>query len=217
MRFSEFKNLIANMPIKHQAFTSKRATWATHIEKDDKVGSSLRSIFQDADKVTLSRSDLKSLSNNSDMTDFVIATIIWGYPRGQRGNHFTDLIGQLDTLTQLLNTAKNQPITDWDHHFEKVRSIKGLGLSTYTKFLCFLSVKVNSHKALILDERIIRVANHGVFEDMMPLRHLTNHNAARSYPDYLYHMEKIASMLSVSPEQLELFLFQFGLNMKQPM
>lgn len=216
MRLSEFKSLIANMPVTHQAFASKRATWAPHIDKNNEAGKALCSIFRNSDEVTLSRSDLRSLASKPNMAEFVMATIIWGYPRGMRGNHVENLIGHLDTLTQLLVTAKTHPITDWNLHYANVRPVNGIGLSTYTKFLSFLSIQVNGHGALILDDRIIRVANQEVFEDMRSLRNLSYQNAARYYPDYLQRMDTIAAELSVTSEQLEFFLFEFGLNLKSP-
>jgi len=96
-----------------------------------------------------------------------------------------------------------------------VTPIKGIGPSTYTKFLSFLSVQVQGHAALILDDRIIRVANEGIFEELRPLKNLSHKkNADVSYPDYLRCIHDIASQLSVSPEQIEFFLFEFGLNLK---
>jgi len=214
MRLFEFRNLIANMPVTHQAFASKRATWTSHIDENNEAGDALRAIFGNSVEVTLSRSDLKSLASKSNLAEFVMATIIWGYPRGMRGNHVENLIGHLGTLTQLLVAARIQSITDWGLHYANVRPINGIGLSTYTKFLSFLSVQVNGHAALILDDRIIRVANQDIFEDLRPLQNLSYQNAARHYPEYLQCIEEIATKLSVSPEQLEFFLFEFGLNLK---
>jgi hypothetical protein len=214
MQLAEFKNLIANMPVAYQAFASKRATWAFHIDKKNKAGNALRTIFGRSVEVTLSRSDLRNLASKPDLAEFVMATIIWGYPRGMRGNHVENLIGHIDTLTQLLGAAKAQPITSWEDHYANVGPINGIGLSTYTKFLSFLSIKVNGHSALILDDRIIRVANQDVFVDLRPLLNLSYQNAARYYPRYLKCLNTIATELSVSPEQLEFFLFEFGLNLK---
>ena len=57
-----------------------------------------------------------------------MATIIWGYPRGMRGNHVENLIGHLGTLTYLLAAAKAQPIADWKQHYANVRPINGINL-----------------------------------------------------------------------------------------
>ncbi len=216
MQLSEFKNLIANMPVPYQAFASQRTTWVPHIDGNDEAGNALRTIFGDSVEVTLSRSDLRSLASKQDLAEFVMATIIWGYPSGMRGNHVKNLIGHLGTLTGLLATAKAQPIADWNQHYANVERINGIGLSTYTKFLSFLSIQVQGHSALILDDRIIRVANQEIFEDLMQFRNLKYHNAAHSYPEYLQCLSKISTQISVSPEQIEFFLFEFGLNLKPP-
>ena len=143
-----------------------------------------------------------------------MATIIWGYPGGMRGNHVRNLIRHLGPLTQLLAEARTQTIVEWSTHYAKVGPIAGIGLSTYTKFLNFLSVQVHGHAALILDDRIIRIANQSVFEELAPLRGLNSRNAASSYPSYLMCMHSVASGLDVPAEAIEFFLFEFGLNLK---
>lgn len=214
MRLSEFKNLIANMPVSYQAFTSKRTTWASHIDGDGEAGKALRSIFGNSEEVTLSRSDLRALASKPNLAEFVMATIIWGYPRGMRGSHVANLIKDFDTLIKLLSTARNQAVTDWATHYKAVGEIVGIGPSTYTKFLCFLSVQVCGHSALILDERIIRIANKGLFEEVAPIHHLSTSNAVRNYPQYLSCIHNLANKLTLSAEAIEFFLFEFGLNMK---
>lgn len=214
MRLSDFKNLIASMPVCFQAFTSKRATWASHIDGDNEAGQALRSMFGESDSVTLSRHDLRELASKPDLAQFVMATVIWGYPRGMRGNHVANLINYFGQLTQLLSTAREQSVTDWSAHYKAVGEIAGIGLSTYTKLLSFLSVQIHCHSALILDDRIIRVASRGIFEELMPVYSLSGYNAVRSYPQYLSCIHSLANNLAVSAEQIEFFLFEFGLNLK---
>ena len=216
MRLSEFRTLVANMPVDYQAFTSKQSIWASHLNRNDNAGGALRTIFGTSHEVTLSRSDLRSFACKPDLAQFVMAAIIWGYPRGMRGNHVSNLIGHLGSLTQLLSAARTQTVADWGTHYTRVRPIVGIGLSTYTKFLSFLSVHVQGYTALILDDRIIRVANQCVFEELAPLRGLSYDNAPRSYPQYLECIHGLAEDLEVSPEQIEFFLFEFGLNLKRP-
>ncbi|PIQ11601.1 MAG: hypothetical protein COW70_11970 [Hydrogenophilales bacterium CG18_big_fil_WC_8_21_14_2_50_58_12] len=110
MRLSEFKNLIANMPVPYQAFASKRATWKKHIAGDNEAGAALHAIFEKSDEVTLSRSDLRHLASKPDLAQFVMATIIWGYPQGMRGNHVENMMGHFGELKKLLVDAKTQPV-----------------------------------------------------------------------------------------------------------
>lgn len=94
--------------------------------------------------------------------------------------------------------------------------MKGIGLSTYTKFLNFLPAQVHGYDALILDDTIIRIASQGVFERLAPLRDLKRLKAADSYPSYLKCMHRVATDLGVRAEVIEYFLFVFGLNLKSP-
>ena len=204
------------MPVSFQAFTSKRSTWAKYTRADGNAADALRSIFGDSEEVTLSRNDLYRLAMGPDMARFVMATIIWGYPRGMRGNNVRKLIADLGQLTNLLTAVREQLIPDWNAHYKEVRAIAGMGLSTYTKFLTFLSAQVDGYSTLILDDRIVRVANKEVFEELAPIRHLSTHNAVRAYPQYLSCVHGLANRLAVSAEKIEFFLFEFGLNLKPP-
>lgn len=105
----------------------------------DAAGGALRSIFGAGNEVKLSRNDLRGLASKPDLAQFVMATIIWGYPAGMRGNHVRNLIRHLGPLTQLLAEGRTQIVAEWSTHYAKVGPIAGIGLSTYTKFLNFLS------------------------------------------------------------------------------
>ncbi len=217
MQLSKFRNLIAIMPVEYQASTSKRSTWEKHVS-GNKASDALRSVldaFGTSDMVSLSRRDLRGLADKPDLGQFVMATIVWGYTRGGRGKNIENLIKQFDDLTELLSEARAQPV-EWSTHYEKVKKIKGIGLSTYTKFLPFLSVEVQGHAALILDDRIIRVASQGIWKELAPLQGLGNYNKVRRYPSYLMEVHRVANNLEVSPEAIEFFLFEFGLNLKPP-
>jgi len=100
-------------------------------------------------------------------------------------------------------------ISNWKEHYDKVEAIPSIGPSTYTKFLNFLSVTVSGKTALILDKRIIDVANSHVFEEF------TGSLTALRYPRYLERMHSIANTLEVEAENLEFFLFEFGLHLKE--
>jgi hypothetical protein len=214
MQLFDFKELISKMPVPHQAFTSKRTTWARHIDGSGKANAALRAIFSTANEVRISRSDLRNMAKEVDISRFIMATIIWGYPRGMRGNHVTNLIQQFESLTQIIAEAKATSISNWQQHYRQLKPITGIGLSTYTKFLSFLPTQVHGHSALILDDRIIEVAKQNIFEELAELSHLRYENAAKFYPDYLRCIANLAIQLSVEPEQIEFFLFEFGLNLK---
>lgn len=226
MRFNDFRAVIASMPTPYQSATAERETWEPWISQNDPIGVALRSIFKDFGKkdekqACISRSDLRRLAKEPQLERFVMATILWGYetPAGMRGNNFANFAAlpiHLSKLMQLLSWAEANPNLDWDSHFKKVAGqLGGIGLSTYTKLLTFLSVKIQGHTALIMDDQIIQVVQRGqdVFAELNPLRGLNN-NPDRMYPDYLNCIHTIADELRVPAENLELFLYKFGSDLK---
>lgn len=191
----------------------------------DLLGEALHSIFRDfggKDEVCISRSDLRRLAKEPQLERFVMATILWGYetPAGLRGDNFrefTEHPTHLSMLTKSLSDAAAQGIIDWDdHYFKKVTPIKGIGLSTYTKFLTFLSVEVHGDTALILDSRILQVVQwaQGIFVELNPLQGLKDSNKERMYPTYLRCIHKISDGLRVPAENMEFFLYNFGSDLK---
>ena len=218
MRLADFTDLISNMPVSNQAFASKRSTWSAYRSHKDAAGAALQGIFDayslDSDNIFLSRGDLRDLALKPHLAEFVMATIIWGYPRGMRGHNFKNVASHLDALCRLLSDARSCPISDWNSHYENVRPIRGVGLSTYTKFLHFLPAQIEGHAALILDERIIEVTQLNLFEELAAIRRLTSANASRLYPKYLECIDDAASRLSLPSDKIEFFLFEFGLHLK---
>lgn len=210
MRLPDFKSLIAAMPTRHQAFTAKCTTknWAAVLQREDRAGEAMRRIFGGSNSCRVARGDLREMARTDNLDGLVMATLLWGYPDGMRGNHAANISNNLAVLVTLLGEARSG-IPDWKKHFAKVESISGLGLSTYTKFLNFLSANVCGKTALILDKRIIDVANSRAFDDF------TDRLTAQRYPAYLDRMHSIADSLEVEAENLEFFLFEFGLNLKQ--
>ena len=131
------------MPVLRQAFSSKRATCAP-FEEHAAISAPLTALFDrfgKNDMVFLSRADLFDLARSDDLSPFILGTIIWGYSRGMRGNHFRDLLEHFNELLGLLAAARSANITDWAAHFRETKPIRGIGLSTYTKFLHFLRVQ----------------------------------------------------------------------------
>jgi hypothetical protein len=217
MRLADFTDLISNMPVSKQAFASKRATWARQIEGRDTAGVALRSVFDahgiTSDNIFLSRGDLKDLALKPNLAEFVMATIIWGYPRGMRGHNFRNVASHLDALCRVLSDARS-PISDWISHYKDVRAIPGIALSTYSKLLHFMSANVEGHKALILDQRIIEVVQQNLFEELAPIRRFMSAKPSRLYPRYLECIDDAAFRLSLPSENVEFFLFEFGLHLK---
>ena len=200
MHLSDFRSLISNMPTAYHATTSKRSTWKAIFNLQNSATAALDSIFQEfggPDEACISRSDLRRLARESELGRFVMATIVWGY-NGDRFQNITKFAydpADFRLLTAFLAARRNSSIGDWNNDLATI-PVKGIGLSTYTKFLNFLSVNVCGNDALILDERVARVFESRVFPELAPLA-LTVKNKETMYPAYLSLIHKVASDMSV--------------------
>jgi hypothetical protein len=212
LKLSDFRDCIAAMPVQYQAFTSKRSTWK-QLESHPEIGPAMSTLFSSGAEIRISRGDLLGYATADDLTQFVFATIIWGYPRGMRGFNLQKLITGYTRLLPMLQAARDKGLDDWSSHFSSSR-IGGIGLSTYSKFLYFLRAKVHGFSALILDDRLIQVARKRYYAELSSLAQIGGHNAASMYPAYLSCVHREAARLKVPSENLEMFLFEFGLNIK---
>jgi len=211
MNLSDFKNLIASLPAELQAFRSKRKNW-DRFNDNPTIAPLIEQLFCDHEEIILNRNDLRVYANGNDYGLFVMATIVWGYPRGMRGNHVGNIGARMpELIANLVNSING--IDNWNDHYSAL-DISGLGLSTYTKLIHFLGVHVEGLPSLILDDRLIKVAKREVFEELSRLSGLRPYNAAQRYVLYLQAMHEAAEDVEVNSEQLELFLFMFGGNLK---
>ena len=210
----DYINLITNLPEKEQAFITKRATW----DKYSKIKNELDELFKNKLEMQISREDLLNCARNYKNTRgkniYIISTILWGYSNGMRGNNFNNLINNLDRIIICLDEAKNG-ISNWVEHYKKVDEIKGLGLSTYSKLLYFLDTKIESYKSVILDNRIIQVINNDNFTEFNKIKSISYNNAKNKFVDYLQIINEIASQYSIEHGKIEMFLFEYGLNLKK--
>lgn len=208
-----FQALIQAMPLKEQSFTIKRSSWAKYMDENTLVCVILATLFNEAETLQISRGDLFEIAKGNDMATFIVATILWGYPRGMRGNHFQTIMDEIESLTKMLLEAK-QGISNWSKHYQHVEAIRGLGLSTYSKFLYFLEAHIEGNKALILDMRISKTLKNSTFDELRAINDISYTNAVRNYPRYLKHMTELSKEFDVDSGKLEMFIFEFGLNLK---
>lgn len=211
MKITDFEGLINHMPYLQQAFEIKKVTW---IFKDQEVR--IGTVFGNQESITISRNDL--FYSTTDLDLFVIKVLMWGYPTKGRGRNietlmkpknFDELIGKLQLLKVTENMEMNEVL--------KLLEIDGLGLSTLTKILYFLKIKVETYPALILDLRVINaITQKSGFDDdeIKVLKKLTYANAPSHYQLYLQAMNMLAEKMQVKPDQLEMFLYEFGSNLK---
>lgn len=208
-----FNALINAMPLDEQAFTSKKSTWSKYFNNYDEVSNILKQIFKEKDIVQISRADLFKLAQKGDLGHFIISTIIWGYPRGMRGNHFIKIASNFQQLNKVLLEAR-EGVCSWIEHFNRIQSIEGLGLSTYSKLLYFLSVEIENYPALILDKRIIDTLQKKLFLELKPIENINMYNSITKYPLYLKTVHDLSQSIDAEGGKIEMFLFEFGLNLK---
>ena len=206
---NEYKDLILAMPVKEQAFTTKRTTWVKKI--DSKI---LDEIFKGKSELKISR---ENVLTNCPLNIFIYYVIMWGYPRGMRGQaNDAEIFKNINLISEIINKPKRNSLKeeDWESIRKSLSSIKGLGVSTISKLLYFRTFKFGDFNALILDDRLLRVFQHGEFKEFEKLKNLKRTNAMSDYLYYLEIMHETAKEIGVSPENLEMFLFTFGNNLK---
>jgi hypothetical protein len=175
----------------------------------------LSGIFGSSAEITLSRSDLRKFARERELDLFVVTTILWGYPDGMRGTNVSDIGNSFPALLKLLEAARASKIDAWTVHCAELARIRGVGLSTYTKFLSFLAIPIDGNVAMILDKRITQVVQRQAFSELAPINKLSYDNGLRRYPEYLRWIHSTARTLNVPTENLEFFLFEFGRNLKE--
>lgn len=206
---NEYKDLILAMPVKEQAFTTKRTTWVKKI--DSKI---LDEIFKGKSELKISR---ENVLTNCPLNIFIYYVIMWGYPRGMRGQaNDAEIFKNINLISEIINKPKRNSLKeeDWESIRKSLSSIKGLGVSTISKLLYFRTFKFGDFNALILDDRLLRVFQNGEFKEFEKLKNLKRTNAMSDYLYYLEIMHETAKEIGVSPENLEMFLFTFGNNLK---
>ncbi len=205
--------LIRQMPSNDHAIETKISTWKKYETEHPEVWDIINSLFSGQQILKLSRRELKEIANSQNYEKLVVAVILWGYSSGMRGNNFTKIANQIDKIANLLHRA-SKGIDDWHSHYAEVKEISGLGLSTYSKFIYFVGGKVQGSEPLILDVRVIDAINTGQYREFEGLAKLTYINASTLYPDYLKVVHQFADNSDCLAEQVEMFLFMFGQNLK---
>lgn len=216
MNLDPHRDLIVNMPVQQHGFRSKREIWSNRVNPlpEDLVG-----IFDHEDIATISRADLFMAARDNNIARYIYKVLLWGYPRGMRGNNFESLVNGMEHIVDLLTQImqNDNQISNWERHWKEFfcqgndrGGIAGLKLSTYSKFLYFMGTRVNGGASLILDQALINVFSNGIFDEFEELIGINYITAPAFYPTYLSVIGSEAERLRVQADQLEMFLFIFG-------
>lgn len=218
MKITDFADLIKNLPYREQAFIIRKEVWFPKDEEKrfKNQNDRIKKIFGDKDSIMISRHDLFNSVNELDL--FIIKVLMWGYPTKGRGKNIEKIFDPVnfDQTIKKLEAIKQNEISN-----EEVQALfsEGLKLSTVSKLLYFLQIKVESYPALILDLRVIEaIAKKDGYTDdeLNALKELSYENAPKLYPTYLKAISSLALKMNVKADQIEMFLFEFGSNLKEP-
>ncbi|MCX6230839.1 MAG: hypothetical protein NTZ33_04790 [Bacteroidetes bacterium] len=201
---SNFKNLIIELPVNNQSFDIKIKNWICEDQSDI-----IYKIFNGKSIITLNRFDI--INSSWDLKEFVIKTLMWGYPTKGRGKNI-DILLKNDNFNNLINILQEYVRKDISiNKLEKdIKLIDGLGLSTMSKFAYFLNTRIEGFKALILDQQIIDIVDLERYDELMILKGINYENAIKRYKDYLIIIDKLSLLYKTEPENIEMFLFPFG-------
>lgn len=215
MNINNYKILISNLPVRQQCFTTKRKTWSKAEVANKWLKNLNNKLFSDNETLTISRQEI---FETNDPREIIIKTIYWGYSAGMRGNHFIKILKHIEMIENTLRTLieKSNPTTiDFNDLTLTFKNIEGLGLSTYSKLLYFFKVKFNENPCLILDQRLINVFASKTYKNFQKFHNIRYDNAEKKYLDYLQLAKQLAIDLETQGENIELFLFSFGNNLKE--
>jgi hypothetical protein len=107
-----------------------------------------------------------------DIGEGVIATIIWGYPKGRYpgGKGFNAVFAQVPEITSILEDAKTRKgdITA-DEICCRQSRIAGMGISTYTKMLYLSDTIVKEGVCLIYDQMVMRAISRSQDPELLEI------------------------------------------------
>lgn len=214
MNIDRYKILISNLPVRQQCFTTKRTTWTKAENEIHWLNNLNDKLFADNKTLTISRQDI---FETNEPREKIIKTIYWGYTAGMRGNHFINILKNIDTIENVLQTLREKPNSttkDFNDLTLTFKNVAGLGLSTYSKLLYFFKIAFNDNPCLILDQRLIDVFASKTYSNFRQIDKIRYYNADKQYLDFLQITRQIAKDLDTQGENIELFLFTFGNNLK---
>jgi hypothetical protein len=215
MQLSSYQCLIAALPCEAQSAPTAHSTW----NNQPACPRAILDYFAGQRETVISREDVFAVGADQpfDPSRFIAATILWGYPKGLRGQNLEKVASSYQNLQEHLRRLKEggNRIPNWKAHWKGTVGppprLPGINLSTYTKFLYFLRTTIHEYTALILDDVVIRVLRESKFKELESLSKLSREKASRGgYVDYLKVMSQQADRLNTDPGRVEMFVHMFG-------
>lgn len=207
-KINNYSKLIKELPVDEQSTTIKKEVWERINYKEKNKIEKL--IFLTSPEVELSRIQVK---NEKDIKKKIVMILMWGYPTGGRGNNIQNVLTKLNELEKIFSVYKNNNLTldEFINLVDRFNKIPGLGISTWTKFLYFFDIAVNSRKCEIYDLKIVESLNKKQFIELKDKNWVQNFD---NYIEYISLLHDISCKLKVRADQVEIFLFYFNLYYK---
>lgn len=215
MNIVKYKTLISHLPVRQQCFTTKRSTWLKAEREINWLSDLNFKVFDNKDSISISRQDI--FNTQGSIRELIIKTIYWGYTGGMRGNHFVNIlknIQKLEVIFSDLVNKFNRTSDDFKDLTKTLKGISGLGLSTYSKILYFLEINFDDNPSLILDQRLIDIFAGEIYFEYSTLKRITYNNGEKMYLEYLEVSNRLSTELQTNGENIEQFLFLFGNNLQ---
>lgn len=207
-KISVYSKLIKELPVDEQSTTIKKEVWERINYKGKKEIENL--IFLNSSEIEISRKQVKKENN---LKKKIVMILMWGYPTGGRGNNIQNVLSKLNELVKIFSVYKDIDLTldEFTNLIEMFNKITGLGISTWTKFLYFFDISINSRKCEIFDLKIVESLNKKQFIDLKDKIWIQNFD---HYIEYINLLYDISCKLKVRADQVEIFLFYFNLYYK---
>ena len=129
----------------------------------------------------------------SDLAEGIVATIVWGYPKGRYpgGRGFNPVLDQIDEIVAILSIGRERSGSiDAAELCYRFNRISGIGISTYSKMLYFAEVEAKEGLCLIYDQMVMRAISVSPEPELAPLQarlgsnYLSSKGSAPSYRTY---------------------------------
>ncbi len=224
---SQYRELINSMPVDEQTTVASINAWTamltrrlTRTDIDDLATSLGPNCWcEHAGTIEISRRDLFGLAQREKRVSrrLILAVFIWGYPTGGQGNNRQTMLENIRGIEATFADVGRRNRMGQDEVNDLADNLRGcgIGLSTWTKLLYFGQFKVGGHDALILDSKVIKTFERGLFKEFAELDGITYDNGTGRYEKYLRVMSRVAGGLGVAnPAKLEMFLFLFSNSLK---
>ena len=210
----KYKVLILELPVLNHKKVSQKRIWVNENYYKGILPKACSSYTNDLINndglIEISR---KNIFDETNIIKKIIEIFIWGYPTGGSGKNIKMCLKQIKELEIICKSILNKNLQLKEYHevIQDFKSIKGLGSSTWTKFMYFFQTKIENVPTLIFDAKIEKSLKQTQFTEFHYLKNLKYENA-EDFLNYINSIDKVSRELGVSNDRIELFLFYFNLN-----